>query len=82
MKTTGPLACAEIVELVTDYLEGTLDAALRERFETHLASCDGCERYLEQMRVTIRLTGRVGAEDLSPAARAAFLDAFASWRDT
>jgi anti-sigma factor RsiW len=52
------LECRELVELVTDYLEDELPPAERERFEAHLAECEGCERHLEQMRVTIRLTRR------------------------
>jgi anti-sigma factor RsiW len=49
-----PLACREFVELVTDYLEGALTDAERVRFEAHLAECDGCTGYLEDMR---RLVG-------------------------
>ena len=45
-----PLVCREFVELVTDYLEGTLPAAERARFEAHLAECDGCTGYLEDIR--------------------------------
>jgi anti-sigma factor RsiW len=48
------LSCRELVELVTDYLEGVLTAAERMRFEAHLSECDGCEAYLEQMLLTIR----------------------------
>ncbi len=79
MRAAPELTCVEVVELVTEYLEGTLDAPLRERFEQHLAGCDGCEHYLAQMRATIRVTGRVGVEDLPPPARAALLDAFRGW---
>jgi predicted anti-sigma-YlaC factor YlaD len=68
------------VELVTDYLEGVLDDEHRERVEQHLGWCDGCESYLDQMRTTIRVTGRVREEDLSPEAREALLEAFRSWR--
>src|SRR5947209_5607491 len=44
------LACAEVVEVITDYLEGRLSARDRRRFEAHLTGCDGCDAYLEQMR--------------------------------
>ena len=60
------LSCRELVELVTAYLEGTLPAGARKRFEAHLAECDGCTTYLEQMRTTIRLSGAsVGAGSLT-----------------
>ncbi len=81
MRATRELTCVEVVELVTEYLEGTLDPRLRERFERHLTWCDGCESYLAQMRATIRVTGRVGVEDLPAPARAALLDAFRRWTD-
>jgi anti-sigma factor RsiW len=48
------LACQEVVELVTDYLEGTLSRSGRRRFEAHIATCEHCTEYLEQMRATIR----------------------------
>jgi hypothetical protein len=49
------LSCQELVELVTDYLEDSLSPAERARFEGHVAGCPGCDAYLEQMRVTLRL---------------------------
>jgi len=79
MRLDRELACQEVVELVTAYLEDALDPVDRERFEEHLVFCDGCENYLEQMRTTIRLTGRV--EDELPARlRAELLEAFRGWR--
>jgi anti-sigma factor RsiW len=51
------LACRELVELVTEYLDGALDVSTRARLEAHLAECGGCERYLEQLRQTVRLAG-------------------------
>ena len=52
------LACRELVELVTDYLENALPATERARFEAHLADCEGCDAYVEQVRATITLVGR------------------------
>jgi anti-sigma factor RsiW len=75
------LSCQEVVELVTAYLEGALPAPDRVRFESHLATCDGCRRYLAQMETTIRLTGRVTPDDLSPEAERDLLSAFRSWRE-
>lgn len=77
---TQALSCQELVELVTEYLEGALDAAELARFEHHLAACGKCRQYLEQLRQTIRVTGTLTPEDLSPAAEDALLDAFRGWR--
>ena len=74
-----PLTCKEIVELVTEYLEGTLPAAVRSRMDEHLAGCEGCTNYLEQMRVTIRLTGALREQDLSARERADLLRLFGGW---
>ena len=77
------LACAELVELVTAYLDGSLDAETRARFDTHLLDCEGCENYLQQFRMTVATLNRVdriGAEELDPAFRAKLLDAFRGWR--
>jgi anti-sigma factor RsiW len=74
------MACQELVEVITEYLEGTLDAVDRQRFEEHLAICPGCRNYLEQMRTTIRLTGLLRPEALSPSTRQGLLDAFRGWR--
>jgi anti-sigma factor RsiW len=73
------LACNEVVELVTAYLEGALGAEEHARFEAHLALCDGCTRYVEQMRTTIELTGRVDEDDLSDEAKTELLAAFRDW---
>jgi anti-sigma factor RsiW len=74
------LTCREMVELVTDYLEDRLAPDDRARFEDHLALCEGCQTYLEQMRLTIGILGRVPEEELSPKARDDLLAAFRTWR--
>jgi anti-sigma factor RsiW len=74
------LVCRQAVELVTDYLEGTLNARARRRFEAHLAACPHCTEYLAQMRETIRLAGRLEPEDLTPQAREEFTDLYRRWR--
>ena len=74
------LSCQELVELVTDYLDGALPAADRARFEAHIADCDGCRAYLEQIRVTITLTGNLVAEQIDPAAKVALMEAFRDWK--
>ncbi|HEX5018992.1 MAG TPA: zf-HC2 domain-containing protein [Actinomycetes bacterium] len=73
------MPCRELVELVTDYLENRLSASDRVRFEAHIADCPYCETYLEQMRQTIRLMGRLPEESLSDEARQALLSAFRGW---
>ena len=75
----APIACRDLVELVTDYLEGALSPEQHARFESHIAGCDGCTAYLEQMRETIRLTGTLREQQISPDARAALLHAFRGW---
>ena len=70
------LACDEVVELVTDYLEGALSPGETALFEEHVSDCEGCERYLEQMRTTIATVGRIGEADVPPAMRERLLAAF------
>lgn len=74
------LACQQVVEMVTDYLEGALSAADRRRLEHHLAGCPHCTEYLAQMRETIRLAGRLTTEDLTSEMRTEFTDLYRRWR--
>ncbi len=71
--------CNELVELVTAYLDGSLDAETRERFDLHLLECDGCENYLQQFRVTVSTLGSVVDEDIAPEFRDRLLNAFRNW---
>jgi anti-sigma factor RsiW len=80
MRLARELACNEIVELVTAYLDDALPAEHRERFEEHLVFCDGCDRYLEQMRVTISATRNVGVGELPAELEERLLEAFRDWR--
>ena len=72
------MVCIELVELVTDYFEGALSEGDRRRFEEHIAACGPCTRYVEQLRMTIELTGRLDDGDLerAPELRDALLEAF------
>jgi anti-sigma factor RsiW len=70
------LSCQELVELVTDYLEGRLGWRDRRRVAKHLSVCDGCARYVAQMRETLDLLGTVPVDTLSPEAQSTLLDAF------
>jgi predicted anti-sigma-YlaC factor YlaD len=80
MRLDRELACQEIVELVTAYLERDLSLADRERFEEHLVFCDGCSTYLDQMRETVAATGRVQLEALPAELEARLLEAFRGWQ--
>jgi len=79
-ESDNPLDCNELVELVTDYLEGTLDMATRARFDMHLLDCDGCENYLQQLRATVVTVGRIEPDRLDPMFRDQLLAAFRNWR--
>jgi anti-sigma factor RsiW len=76
------LACIEVVEVVTDYLEGALPARKRRLLEEHLTGCDGCEAYIEQMRRTIEVSGRLRAEDVPAELEERLLGVFESWKST
>ena len=70
------ISCQEVVEVVTDYLEGTLPPDEAAVFEAHLELCDGCRSYLEQMRITIATVGRIEESDVPPEMRDTLLAAF------
>ena len=72
--------CQEIVELVTDYLEGTLDPDMTVEVEAHLQLCDGCDTYVKQIRNTIRALGKVPVATLSEKAQAELVRAFRDMR--
>ena len=74
------LACKELVELITEYLEGTLPRRLRKRVEKHLGACDGCTAYVEHMRFIIQASGRLTEESLPEPMKAELLHAFQDWR--
>jgi anti-sigma factor RsiW len=77
--TSRPMTCREVIDLLTDYVEDALPEQERRRVEAHLASCDGCTTYLEQVRETIRLTGMLTEEQIPDAERDRLLDAFRDW---
>lgn len=81
LRRKDPLVCREVVELVTDYLEGALPRDERRRFEAHLAGCPHCTEYLAQMRATIRLTGRLEPDDLTDEMREDLGELYRRWRD-
>jgi hypothetical protein len=74
------ITCKEVVELVTDYLEDALSADDAELFEQHLNFCEGCDWYVDQMRITVDTVGRVREEDVPPETRKRLLTAFRDWK--
>lgn len=82
MRSDRDLTCSELVELVTEYLEGGLATGDAERFEEHLTLCPACVRHFEQMRAVIELTGTLRGEGLDPGLAVQLLAAFRGWRPT
>jgi anti-sigma factor RsiW len=76
----GALTCHDVIELLSSYIEDALSDGDRRRVDEHLALCDGCATYLEQMRETIRLTGMVTEEQVPEQDKTALLAAFRDWR--
>jgi anti-sigma factor RsiW len=70
------MECRAAVELMTAYLEGVLDDRSRRRFETHLAGCPACRAYLDQMRATIALLGRLEPDRLTADVRAELVSTY------
>ena len=77
--TARGLTCHEVIDLLTDYVEDALPAEERRRVEEHLANCDGCTTYLEQVRETIRLTGMLTEEQIPEQEKQRLLAAFRDW---
>jgi hypothetical protein len=73
------LTCQEIVNLVTEYLEDSMNPQLRVSFEKHVTICPACRAFLSQMRETIRISGQIRSESLSPQTRDALLETFRDW---
>jgi len=78
---TREMACQELVELVTAYLDGSLSRSDRRRFRAHISECDHCTAYVEQMRLVIEATGSLSEDDLEPTAREELLEAFRGWKE-
>lgn len=74
------MVCREAVEVATDYIEGVMGGRARKRYEAHLAGCEHCAEYLNQIREVIAAARRVDVEDLSPKARVALLDVYRAWK--
>ena len=79
-KSSDHITCQEVVELVTDYFEGTLPVDEAELFEQHMNFCEGCDWYVDQMRMTVATVGRIREEDVPPDTRERLLAAFRDWK--
>ena len=80
LRSRRELVCQEFVEVVTDYLEGALSRRDGARLEAHLRLCDGCTEYIDQMRRTARLAGRLTVADVPAAGRDRLLEMFRQWK--
>ncbi|HVF79268.1 MAG TPA: zf-HC2 domain-containing protein [Solirubrobacteraceae bacterium] len=75
------VTCREFVEVLTDYLENALDPAERADIERHIVICRGCSNYVEQMRSTVDLLGRIVAGgDGDAVQREKLLSIFREWQ--
>lgn len=74
------MTCQEVVELVTDYLNGALTVPDRARFEAHLAECEACTAYLQQMRTTVELSGHLDEDAVPDDVKRDLLAAFRTWK--
>ena len=79
-QTVEPISCQEVVELVTDYLDGAMSPADVARFDHHLSLCEGCVFYVDQIRMTIAAVGRIGEEDVPPEVRDGLVAAFRDFK--
>jgi hypothetical protein len=72
------MACRELVELVTSYLDDALSPAERARCDDHLRQCPGCRTYLAQIELVVRSLGELRRGELEEPVpdRARLLDLF------
>jgi anti-sigma factor RsiW len=75
-------ACIEVVEIMTDYLEGALPAAKVLRLERHLAMCPGCTEYLEQLSAIAGSLRGVTGDSFPPEVRDRLIEAFRRLRNS
>jgi predicted anti-sigma-YlaC factor YlaD len=80
LRRRRPLTCQEVVELVTDDLEGSLSRSMRRRLQAHLRGCDPCIAYIEQIRTTVAITQQIRPERVNPATAAHLVDLYREWQ--
>lgn len=78
--TDHVVTCRQVVELVSDYLDGALDPSVHAAVEEHLSACPGCLEYLSQMRITVGSLRDIGSEDLPPSMVSRLVAAFSEQR--
>jgi anti-sigma factor RsiW len=76
------MSCKELVELVTDYLEGALSPTDRQRFDLHISKCDWCKLYIAQIRLTIKAVGKLTEDSIEPRAKEELLGVFRGWKNS
>ena len=74
------ISCRDVVALVTDYFERALPAEQLSLFEQHLNFCDGCMTFIDQIRETASLAGRLSEEQVPDELKLSLLTAFRDWR--
>ena len=76
----GKLTCKQVVEAMTDYLEGSLSLGERIRFQMHLGICLGCRNYLRQLKHTIYTLRQLPTEPIPPDVRQELIHRFKNWK--
>ncbi len=82
MTSREGIACQEVVELVTDYLEGALLPEKQAQLEEHVTGCDGCANYIEQVRMTIGMLRNLAQEPVFPETKEDLLQVFRQWKNS
>jgi anti-sigma factor RsiW len=79
MGRVDEMKCRELVEQVTNYLEGALGSTDSDRLDGHLHSCIACRSYLGEMRVTMQVVSSLPAEPLSEEFEDSLLQMYRDW---
>lgn len=72
--------CREVVDLAAEYVEGAMTPEEATLFEMHLNFCDGCFTFIDQIRETASIAGRITEEQVPEETKVALLEAFRDWR--
>lgn len=69
MRLFGRRSCADVVAVLHDYFDGSLDPELARIIERHLRGCASCEAFARTYREVVKLTGELSAEDIPASVR-------------